>query len=114
MRTNPEVIEYMDQFPPDTREILYRIRELISDVVPDVEESIKWAMPTYAYNKKLISYIAGYKKHVTLAFYDGTMLNDPEGKLGGSGKFMRHIKFRSAADIDDEQIRIWILEGFYS
>lgn len=114
MRPDPEVIAYIKQYPSDLKEIMYRVRSLIEEVVPVVEESIKWKMPTFTYLKKHICYMAGFKKHVTLAFFDGTMLNDPDRKLHGSGKLMKHIKFTSPDDIDEEQLKLWILEGFYT
>ena len=113
MEVDPQVKEYIDQFAPAFREILYRLRDLVYEVVPEVKESIKWRMPTFSFRGKHIGYIAGFKHHVTFAFHDGTMLNDPEGLLKGSGKYMRYIKFRELEEIDEQRMKIWILEGFY-
>lgn len=62
---------------------------------------------------KPVCYIAGLKSHVTLAFHNGLMLRDPGRKLSGTGKYLKFIRFRSVEEIDEEQVRIWILEGFY-
>ena len=112
MRPNPEVEDYIDQFNPPHREILIRLRAIIFEVVPDATEDIKWRVPTFSRHKN-ICYMAGFKHHVTFAFYDGKMLKDPEGLLQGSGKQMKYIKFRSLDDIDEERLRLWILQGFY-
>lgn len=114
MKPDPEVKEYIEQFPPEFRAILYRLRELIFEVVPEAEEAIKWRMPTFSYLKKQICYIAGFKNHVTFAFHDGTMIKDPGGMFQGSGKYMRFVRYKSLEDMDEERIKIWILEGFYS
>jgi hypothetical protein len=42
------------------------------------------------------------------------MLRDPDGILSGTGKYLRFIRFRLPEDMDEEQVRIWILEGFYT
>jgi len=113
MKPEPEVKEYIDQFASEFREVLYCIRELVYEVVPEVTEAIKWGMPTFGFQGKNISYLAGFKKHVSFGFYDGTMLNDPQNILKGTGKYMRYIKIKSVQEIDKEQLKIWILEGFY-
>ncbi|MCK4746050.1 MAG: DUF1801 domain-containing protein [Bacteroidales bacterium] len=114
MKPDPKVIEYIEQYPPEFQAILFRLRELIYLVVPDAAEAIKWSAATFSYQKKSVCYLAGFTNHVTFAFHNGTMLNDPDGILLGTGKFMRYMKFRSPKDIDEEQMKIWILEGFYT
>lgn len=114
MKEDPEVIEYIEQFSPEFRKILYRLRELIRGIVPESTEAIKAGVPAFGFRKKSICLISGHKNHVTLAFINGTMLRDPDEILLGSGKFMRHIKFKTLVDIDEEQVKIWILEGFYT
>jgi len=113
MKPEPEVKEYIDQFDSGFREVLNCIRELLYEVVPEVTEAIKWGVPTFSFQGKNICYIAGFKKHVSLGFYDGTMLNDPQYILNGTGKYMRYIKLRNIQEIEKEQLKIWILEGFY-
>ena len=113
MKPEPEVKEYIDQFASEFREVLYCLCELVYEVVPEVTEAIKWGMPTFSFQGKNICYIAGFKNHVTFAFHDGTMLNDSQDRLKGTGKYMRYIKLRNLQEIDEEQMKIWILEGFY-
>ena len=72
MKPDPEVIEYIDQFSADFRKILFQLLELVLEVVPDARVTVKWKAPSFSYQKRNICYIAGFKKHVTLAFYDGT------------------------------------------
>lgn len=114
MKHDARVTEYIEQFNPEFREILSILREHIFQVVPDVNEAIKWGSPTYSLGRKPICYTKGLTNHVTLAFHNGTMLNDPDGVLLGTGKYLRFIRFRSVGEINDEQVRIWILEGFYA
>jgi len=112
MKDDPEVTDYIQSAPNPFREIMLRLRELVSEVVPDAEEAIKWGTPVFS-KVKNICYMAVFRKHVTFAFYDGRMLKDPEGILQGTGKMMKHIKLKTLDDIDQEQIKKWIIEGFY-
>lgn len=61
-----DVEVYIEGFPDDIKETLTRIREIILDCAPDVEESMAYGMPAYkTYGKPLI-YFAGFKNHIGL------------------------------------------------
>lgn len=44
-------------------------------------------------------HIATYAEHVNLGFDRGTELYDPDNKLTGTGKLIRHIRLNSIADV---------------
>jgi hypothetical protein len=50
-------------------------------------------------------YVAMASRHVNLGFRRGASLPDPEGALEGSGRAMRHIKFRSEGDLERPFVR---------
>ena len=58
------VDEYISKFPPEIREILQKIRELIHEVVPEVTESIRYKMPAFSLNGRPLAYFAVFKKHI--------------------------------------------------
>lgn len=113
MNRDHEVNGYIEQFPPEFAAILQRLRELIAKVAPDCNEAIKWSRPCFSKGTRPICYIGGFRKHVSLAFTDGRLLRDPEGLLEGTGK-MRTMKYRSLNDLDEDRVRHWILEAFYT
>jgi hypothetical protein len=76
--------------------------------------SLKWVLHVSFSLHWTVCYIAGFKHHVTFAFHDGKMLKDPDGLLQGTGKHMKYLKFKSTDDIDEDRLRLWILEGFYT
>lgn len=55
--------EYIAKFPPDIREKLMTLREVIRNAAPDATEKISYAMPTFFYRKNLVHF-AAYKKHI--------------------------------------------------
>jgi len=59
-----EVEDYIGQFPEDVQDILRRIRKLIRDNAPRVEEYFAYKMPAYKFNKKPLVYFAAFKKHI--------------------------------------------------
>ncbi|MDX1925210.1 MAG: DUF1801 domain-containing protein [Pirellulaceae bacterium] len=49
-------------------------------------------------------HIATYAEHVNLGFDRGTELDDPDGKLAGTGKLIRHVRLNSLADVRNESV----------
>jgi hypothetical protein len=49
-------------------------------------------------------HIATYAGHVNLGFDRGTELDDPDEKLVGTGKLIRHVRLNSIADVRDESV----------
>ena len=49
-------------------------------------------------------HIATYAGHVNLGFDRGTELDDPDAKLTGTGKLIRHIHLNSIADVRDDSV----------
>ena len=45
-------------------------------------------------------WITPHAAHVTLGFYYGAELPDPEGILDGTGRLMRHVKITRPADLE--------------
>lgn len=58
-----EIDKYITQFPEETQQRLVEMREIIQKTLPDAEEIIKYAMPTYFLKKNLVHF-AGYKNHI--------------------------------------------------
>ena len=109
---DPAVVTYIQSAPEHFRLVMLKIRELIYEIVPDATEAIKWSTPVFSRRDNICS-LSTYKNHVTFAFFNGLMLHDPNGELLGSGDKMRHIKLRSLDELDEDQVKKWILEGFY-
>jgi uncharacterized protein YdhG (YjbR/CyaY superfamily) len=59
-----EIEKYIKQFDEQVQEILNRIRKLIIDTVPHVDESMAYGMPAYKTNKKPLVYFAAFKNHI--------------------------------------------------
>lgn len=62
------VDKYIEQFPPEIRELLEQMRATVRAAAPDAEESISYAIPSYKLNGMLVHF-AAFSKHV--GFYPG-------------------------------------------
>ncbi|MFN3188858.1 MAG: DUF1801 domain-containing protein, partial [Candidatus Paceibacteria bacterium] len=52
-----------------------------------------------------ICYIKPLKDSVNLGFFHGAKLNDPKNLLQGTGKSLRHIKFKKKEGIDLDGVK---------
>lgn len=87
---------------PGQREPADGLRQLIKRAAPKIHESIKWRMPCFEQDG-LVCAIMAAKKHVSLGFYKGARLSDPDGLLEGTETNLRHIKVRTPKDIHKAQ-----------
>jgi uncharacterized protein YdhG (YjbR/CyaY superfamily) len=58
--------QYHSAFPAETVARMQTIRELIHEIVPDVEETISYQIPCFKYKGYLI-YYAAFSGHITLS-----------------------------------------------
>jgi hypothetical protein len=102
---NETVNQYINNEVPDTlKELFIKLREAILSVKSDLDEDIKWKnCLTYAVKKNMIQTVVG-KEKVSLIFFEGAQLNDPNNLLEGDGKKTRTGKF-SSVDFDAEALK---------
>ena len=91
---------YQSELPQPQKEIVKRLRIFLMRRYPALTESLKWHVPTYSLNGKNLLGLQDFTAHVNLNFFRGALLHDARGILIGTGKLVRHVTFRSVADID--------------
>jgi hypothetical protein len=94
------------------------LREIVLDEAPAAVEQIYRNHPHalwYGHGPKMadmVLYVAMASAHVNLGFCRGVSLPDPDGVLEGTGRSMRHIKFRRSADLERPFLRPYIRASF--
>src|SRR5690606_13069193 len=67
MADKPKTIDaYLDGIDPAFRAELERIRALVAGLVPTVEETISYRMPTLKYKNRALVFFTASKKHMSL------------------------------------------------
>ncbi|AEI66572.1 DUF1801 domain-containing protein [Corallococcus macrosporus] len=99
---------FFAQQPPERREHLAALRALVKKAAPGARESMKWGMPYYELKGGFCALYTATTYVALSIMAPPAKLDDPEGKLEGTGKTMRHLKVRSAADIDKASILRWV------
>jgi hypothetical protein len=88
-------------------ETLARVRALIKDTVPDVEETWKWrGVPVWEHDG-IICTGETYKEVVKLTFAKGAALADPARLFNSSleGNTRRAIDIREGEELDEQALR---------
>ena len=87
MSRDPRIDDYIGKAAPFARPILEQVRERVHAAVPDVEETLKWGMPSFTLGGKILIGMAAFKAHAAINFWRGQELgiegkHDAMGQLG--------------------------------
>ncbi|MGI0129405.1 MAG: DUF1801 domain-containing protein [Thermoplasmata archaeon] len=95
-RRDPRVDAYIAQIPASLAPIAKALRTAVRQSAPELTERIWMGVPTW-FGAGQVCYLADYRDHVNLGFFEGARLADPQKLLEGTGKSLRHVKVRSTA-----------------
>lgn len=108
---NKELTDFFGQFSTEVSKIAETIFEVTEPIMlPEKKMWIDHAdkMITFGTEKNMkgeICYIKPLKNSVNLGFFHGANLDDPQKLLQGTGKLLRHIKFKNKENIDIEGVK---------
>ncbi len=87
-KKDPRVDDYIAKSAEFARPILKHIRGLVHEGCPEVEETLKWSMPSFVY-KGLLCGMAAFKEHATFGFWKHELVVGEATKQDGMGQFGR-------------------------
>jgi hypothetical protein len=107
---NKSVDDFLATYTPEIASLARQLRSLILDVIPESIEQvdIPAKLIGYGYDRTYTGTVCGIapqKTYVNLMFAKGTELPDPDGLLEGTGKKARHVKIRTAEDMNKPAVR---------
>ena len=73
MNHSPRIDAYIAKSADFARPILTRLRGLVHQACPQIEETIKWGFPHFEY-KGIVASMAAFKQHASFGFWKGTLL----------------------------------------
>ena len=95
---------------PQWRTALVELRSLLC--ATPLTETIKWGAPCYVLDKTNVVGLGAFKSYVGLWFYQGALLDDPDGVLinaqEGKTQALRQWRFADAAEIDPGRVRAYV------
>ncbi len=90
-KRDKRINEHIQEAAPFAKPILRHLRKLIHQTCPKTEETIKWGMPHFLYEGKILCGIAAFKAHCAFWFWKGQQVvgkKDPKAKTS-MGNFDR-------------------------
>lgn len=101
-KRDPRVTEYIRACAPFARPILRHLRKVVHDGGPELEETVKWGMPSFLYRGKIVCGFAGFKAHCALWFWQGRAVvgRKPEKGMGDFGRITSVNDLPSTAAIE--------------
>ena len=100
---------------PQQEPTLSALRTLVLDLHPEAVEvarpgdrAVSWGWGPRKMSEAY-AYAIPYTGHVNLGLYRGATLPDPEGRLDGTGKALRHVKLRAPSEVAHPSIRALLL-----
>ncbi len=79
-KKDPRIDTYIAKAQPFAQPILKKLRTLIHEGCPEVEETIKWGMPSFDYKGAFCS-MAAFKQHAVFGFWKGSLIKDKHNFL---------------------------------
>jgi hypothetical protein len=100
------VHDFLDTYDSSVRDLALELRTFARRLLPEAQEDLQtgWRSIGYSYDGRLntsICSIIPHSAHVNVQFPHGSEMEDPAGRLEGTGKRGRHAKIRTSGDIDE-------------
>jgi uncharacterized protein YdeI (YjbR/CyaY-like superfamily) len=89
MAMDPRIDAYIAKQADFARPILEHVRALVHEACPDVEETMKWSMPTFVYGGGILCGMAAFKQHASFGFWKHALVvgeGEPRDGMGSYGK----------------------------
>lgn len=91
---DPRVDAYIAQSAPFAQPILERLRTLVHQACPGVEETLKWSMPSFQYAGGIVCMMAAFKQHVAFGFWKHALVMGAGVERDGMGSFGKITSLR--------------------
>jgi len=101
----------IQSFSIERYEIALQIRKMYFDILPTINDDIKYGGLVFLKEGSLVGGVFFYKEHISVEFSYGSSLSDPNLVLEGKGKLRRHIKIRTLDDIAVKNVAHYVKEA---
>ncbi len=110
---NAQVQNFLNKimmFDDEKFNILQKLREIVFSNYPKTNERMMYGGIMFSIEDDFGGLFVR-KNHISFEFGSGAFMNDPHKILEGTGKFRRHLKIRSLADIKDKEVEFFVKQA---
>ena len=86
-RRDPRIDAYIAKAAPVAQPILQRIRDVVHEACPEVEETMKWSMPTFVYAGGILAGMAAFKQHASFGYWKHALVMGEDAQRDGMGSY---------------------------
>ncbi|MCF7797358.1 MAG: DUF1801 domain-containing protein [Lentisphaeria bacterium] len=111
---NVAVQKFLDEIElidAEKADALIGIREIILNHFPKTDERIMYGGIVFFLDDEMYSGLFLNKKHVTLEFSRGFLMEDPNRVLEGKGKYRRHLKILTKDDVLSKGVSFFVKQA---
>jgi uncharacterized protein YdeI (YjbR/CyaY-like superfamily) len=83
-KKDPRIDAYIGKAQPFAQPILRKLRTLIHKADPEIEETLKWGMPSFTH-AGIVCGMAAFKRHCAFGFWKSKLILDAKGKPADEG-----------------------------
>jgi hypothetical protein len=102
--TAEQVDEFLADADPEVAALARAVRVKLLDIFPDAIETAEGGELGLGFDRGysgLVFTVSPRRGHVNVGVVRGASLEDPAGLMEGRGRVHRHVKIRSAGQLDD-------------
>jgi hypothetical protein len=110
---DPKVQQFLDElqeFAPQQYEIVQTARKIVFGQNAEVTERIMYGGIMFTKDDDFGGIFA-YEHHVSFEFTKGYTFADDDKLLEGNGKYRRHLKLKSLADVEEKNLTYYIQQA---
>jgi len=96
---------WLDTLRPEQQQTAMALNEAVLVAEPDLARTIKWGNLVFVHQGRNAMALTMHKAHANLQLFNGAALASAFPSLEGSGKDLRHLKFRYAQPIDADLVQ---------
>lgn len=89
---NPRIDAYIAKSAEFAQPILQRLRDVVHQACPDVEETIKWGSPSFVYAGGILCGMAAFKQHASFGFWKHSLVVGEDVARDGMGSYGKFTK----------------------
>ena len=97
---DPGIDAYIARSAEFAQPILNSLRAAVHEACPQVEETLKWSMPSFVYAGGILCGMAAFKQHASFGFWKHALVMGKDMTRDGMGSYG---KMRSVADLPSKK-----------
>jgi uncharacterized protein YdhG (YjbR/CyaY superfamily) len=84
--SSDEITAYLDAIDEPKRATLQKLRETITEVIPEAEQGLSYQVPAFRLEGKVVAGFAAFKDHLSYLPHSGSVFKVLEGELAEYSK----------------------------